>query len=212
MYQNKGKNYKPKSNNKKKNYKKPLTYNTVKNMINKTVEYKVKDQAVVLTGDTDGIAKFSLLNATVPGDLVSNREGRKITITSIQLDGSLSAISDTRVRYLLVWDKNPNQVTPNINEIINHDVTNDWTVALRNIDNMKRFIVLKDWKYNLTVNEGRSATNIKYYKRCNLQTVYNTTSLNTIADITQGALFFIVIAKDVSDVSGLMMARLRFIG
>lgn len=155
-----------------------------------------------------------LLNGISPGTGFNERVGRKFVIKSIQLRLHLSYryMGDTSMAYgavpagilrvVLVWDKQPNGVTPAITDIF---VTNN-AQSMTNLDNRNRFNILMDKVYS-TPNMAQGETNAvddhcislggtvcKKYKKCNLTTINNAGAAGTVADITTGALWLVLLS------------------
>jgi len=176
-------------------FRKPVSYKTVKKLINKNVEYKFKDTTVV---DTDIAATLRLLNGMQQGDTPSARDGRKITVKSIEIDGLVKAVDEPNMsRHMLVYDKQANGAAPVVTDILDSSSV----YGLRNLDNRSRFIILWDYKIPLPMGErevnNREYRKLKYYKRHNLQTIYNSGNAGTIADISTGALYYLSISDTV---------------
>lgn len=191
---------------------KPKTYRksktniarTVNKIINKDVEYHFKDVAPSVSLSATGT--LTLLNGLTTGDTDQTRQGKKVTVKSIQLGGTVSTTTeDTVVRAMLVYDKQANGDAPSILDIL----TAKEPGAFKNLDNRKRFIILMDRVIPLSLNEGASVRKVEYYKRHNLPVIYNQGTAGTISDISTGSIYLILFAT-VSCLSS-VKARIRFL-
>lgn len=191
---------------------KPKTYRksktniarTVNKIINKDVEYHFKDVAPSVSLSSTGT--LTLLNGLTTGDTDQTRQGKKVTVKSIQLGGTVSTTTeDTVVRAMLVYDKQANGDAPSILDIL----TAKEPGAFKNLDNRKRFIILMDRVIPLSLNEGASVRKVEYYKRHNLPVIYNQGTAGTISDISTGSIYLILFAT-VSCLSS-VKARIRFL-
>lgn len=151
-----------------------------------------------------GTIGFALLNGTVPGDLIQNRHGRAIKLSSCFLNIIVTPDSATTVanyRIFLVYDTQANGTLPLFSDVFAaSDATApaNGTIACqmpRNPSNMDRFKVL--WDYvgrqdgNSTQYQGPvHQRNVlkKYIKLKGLETRYNIGVAGTIGDIQTGSL------------------------
>lgn len=131
-----------------------------------------------------------LLNGCQRGTDVSNRVGREIMMTSVQISTQIRAAFasavGTTIRLMLVYDRFPQGASFSGGELIEGAET----FGLRVPDYRKRFKVLKDvW---VDLNPDGASTMVKtvtFYLPIKKRTVYNTGSAGTIADIENGALY-----------------------
>lgn len=183
MNKNKGKNYK-KSN--KKTYNKPLTYNAVKNMINKTVEFKTKD--------FDDTAASGLINKWINqisrGSLPDQCIGNEYNIRSVQIRGVLTHTVAGSTRIVVLYDKRERGVRTEAdvyNEYIAGSTAN--AIALRNLDVKRHFVVLYD-KLHVMTPETTLRKVVNIYKKCNLPVVIDTIGSGSTASGTLYLLMF----------------------
>lgn len=146
----------------------------------------------------------------------STRVGRKCTIRSIQMRGSLDLQSDTSSAYIclaLVWDKQANGAYPAYTDIFE---VNHYTSPL-NLANSGRFVILKRW--NLAINQATyndtgatfagSRRMIKYYKKCNIPIEFSSTT-GAITEIRSNNLFLTQLCTPDDKASGYFYFRVRF--
>lgn len=177
-------------------------------------EFKAYDFALA-TSNLDTTGSIQLLNTITQGDDISNREGRQLTIKSIELMLQAQADDTTGVRQecltMLVYDLAPQGALPAIGDILASAMVR----SARNLNNRHRFIVLKRWDYmvypDTTANNSKL---LKYYKKHNLTTTYNNTG-SGIQYISNGALYLVTLGTVESGATAGNVygnIRLRFIG
>lgn len=150
--------------------------------------------------DTTGFV--TLLNGIAVGDDNTTRDGRQVVITSVHIRGIVfpedQATGVNLARWLLVWDKAPNSSTdkPTIAQIL---TAGDNSLAMTNLDNRERFIILRDKQYPFgyqnntatqAMNVGQNMYDINEYVKLNTITTYSGT-VNTLGAIATGALWFV---------------------
>jgi len=152
-----------------------------------------------------GVMGIQLMNNTVPGDLIQNRHGRVIKMSSAFINIIVvpnSATTTANYRIFVVYDTQSNGVAPLYQDIF---LTSDGSAPIngtvacqfpRNPSNMDRFKVL--WDYTGRVDGPVAQTTgpvhnrtilKKYIKLKGLETRYNTGVAGTIGDIQTGGLF-----------------------
>lgn len=139
-----------------------------------------------------------LLNGLAPGTGASQRIGKKALMKTIQFrasigSGTLGATAFRGlVRYLWVYDKQANATAPTVAQILEQvDAT-----SFMNMDNRDRFVVLADKQFALDQNGGNESHQFKVYKKCNLPTIFNAGTAGTVADITSGSIYLLIICKN----------------
>lgn len=158
------------------------------------VEKKYLDIATSIgsTGWTTNTGSIRLLNAVTQGTDFTQRIGRTYTIVSVQYRCTMISVPDEnnssqQVRMLIVYDKQNNSATPDINQIL----TDTTTIAPMNLNNKDRFIILSD-KIIRSCTDGQNLTYLSEYKKCSL-TVQNSNVAGTAADIATGAIWLVII-------------------
>lgn len=167
-------------------------------------------------GPTGGVA---LINGIIQGDDYNQREGRKVTWTSLLFRGTIfsnnsSDVGDV-IRVMVVWDNQSNGALPAVGDVLQ---TVDYHSPM-NLNNRDRFMVLCDNYYTaeaLAVSGGALTAGapcpnfFNIYKKFNLSTIFSATTAN-IGAISTGSMFVLAIslATNVSQLS--YTARLRFI-
>lgn len=178
----------------------------LKNFIN--VEFKYKDTELSVNPSASGA--FYLLNGLQTGDNVINRDGRLVRIKSCQAKYKLTmnaSATNTTVRFLWFIDKQANQSTPTGSDLF----INVNTQGLKNLNNRKRFVFLKDQTISLSSN-SLTEKRFNYYRKLDMKTVYDAGDAGTIADITTNALYLYVISDEAVNTPSLeLYNRIRFI-
>lgn len=180
----------------------------VKQLVN--TEFDFKDTTTGVSPTSGG--SMTLLNGMTQGDTASSREGNSIRMKSLDLRFYLtnnSTAVNTNTRVMLVHDKQPNGSTALVTDVL---ATNN-VVSPRNLDNRKRFKVIYDRTFSLST-AGPSNLNSAFYKKDFNQHVafYNASNAGTIADISTGALFLLLLSDQAVNAPTInYYFRLRFI-
>lgn len=162
-------------------------------------EFKSIDENVsAATLDTTG--SVTLLNGCARGSDIDEREGREITMKSIQLRGLINANANAAqnqwVRIMIVYDRQTNGAEPAIADIVSPGSL----VGMRSLENRKRFKILMDRTITLNANyDGAStvytASNnhhfIEYYRKLDHPVTFNSGSAGTVSDISTGSLYMV---------------------
>ena len=195
--------------------------------------------AVAVVGTTNTNANIQVLNLIQQGNGSWNRVGRKTHLSSVRIKGAITFITAPvlatgvtaapSLRILLVWDKQPSGgAIPSFDTMFGI-TAQDGTESCPTVncplkyDNMDRFVVLKDMYLTAPCNPSFSigsgpqvSVNLgidEYLKLKDLESVYSgQSSPMTIADISTGALYFVVRSQLVgtSSVNVDAVARVRY--
>lgn len=143
---------------------------------------------------------IALLNGCSRGDEISQRNGRETTMKSIWFRANLFATSATGLgqiaRLLLVYDRQPNAAALTVADVL----TAATIYAPRNLDNRKRFKIFMDQTFVLpsritaTVS-GTEQVVANFYRKLRHPVVYNSGDAGTVADITTGSLYLVVVGS-----------------
>lgn len=168
--------------------------------------------------DTTG--SITLLNTVAQGASVSQRVGKKIVLKSLQMRGQMvnnsTAISND-VAFLIVYDRRPTGALPAITDIL----ASVNAQAMNNDANSGRFVIIKRCDELLLGNTSavaslteRTALGTDHYIPLgNKPTTYKAAGTGAIADIEQGALYFVTVGNAVAGTSAAIVNctfRLRF--
>ncbi len=183
-------------------------------------------------GEQDPSATI-LLNTVVQGDGESNRDGRKITMRSILVEGVVTtAVQNTQsaadtqatIFIALVLDTQTNGATLSSEDVFTNPGANAVTAAgpFRNLQQTKRFKILATRRFTLKMPEMSGdptsviiaglAQRFKIFKTLNKQVNYTGTT-ETVANIADNSLHIIAYASN-TNLSPLISyaSRLRFVG
>jgi len=169
--------------------------------------------------DTTGTV--SCLNLVAVGDDNTARDGRQVTIKSVQLKGIVKPIdadtSSTYARVMLVWDNaNNSGAIATIAQILTASTSESFPL----VDNANRFTILSDQSFVL----GRTSATatqavagsptvgcLDIYKRINQITQYSGTTA-AIGSIQNGALLLVTIGDNAAGDGAVatLAARVRF--
>lgn len=168
--------------------------------------------------DTTG--SVTLLNTVPQGASVSQRVGKKIVLTSLQVRGNTfnnSAALWNDVAMLIVYDRRPTGALPAITDILNSVSS----VSMNNDANSGRFVIVKRSDF-VMIGNTTAAANISesavvdasaYIPLGNKPTVYKAAATGAIGDIEQGALYLVTVgavAAGTTAASAQLAFRLRF--
>lgn len=150
--------------------------------------------------DVSTTTSATLLNGSIPGTGPSNRIGRKLVMTSIEIKARNYVIGGAGVdqshRVLLVYDKQPNGVALTAADVLD----NATTIGLKKLDNRGRFTILMDKHFELSKHdEALSTVGWKFYRKLKMPVIYNSGNAGTIADINTGSLYLVCIGDVVND-------------
>lgn len=157
-------------------------------------EFKSVDTAVV--GAVDSTGSVTLINGIARGDDINERDGREVTMKSIQCTVQLYVTDTTGLdqsqRILVVYDKQTNAAAPAVTDIL----TAATVFSPRNLENRKRFTVLMDRCYTLNASaESGSSRLFKWYRRLRHPITFNSGNAGTVADIVTGGLYVVLIGN-----------------
>lgn len=161
------------------------------------VEYKNIDVGQTIATDTTGAVV--LLNGCARGDDINNRIGRKTMMRSLQLTVVSLVTAGTGVdqfhRVLVVYDRQTNATALTGAQVL----STFGTTAFKNLENRSRFKILMDKTIHLNAsNEPGSEKIWKKYFRFNLPVTYNSGDDGTVADITTGSLYCLIVGNKVA--------------
>ena len=136
-----------------------------------------------------------LLNGIAPGTGASQRIGKKVLMKTIQFRcgiGSNTAGTNVFrgiVRMLWVYDKQANATAPTVAQILESTTGS----SFMNMDNRDRFLVLADREFAIDQSGGNQSVTFKLYKKVNLPVIFNAGTAGTVADITTGSVYLLLI-------------------
>lgn len=136
---------------------------------------------------TFGVA--TLLNGCIPGSGASDRIGRKITMKSLLCRWAVTlqptSTQGSPIRILIVYDKQANTTAPAVTDILLADAF----LSQNNLSNRDRFVTLMDLiTPPLTAGNDYVQAGV-FYKRLNLETMFNAGTAGTVGDITSGSVY-----------------------
>jgi len=178
----------------------------IKGRITSNVEHKeLKYVDTDLTSVCNTTGTVIALNLIAVGNDNTTRNGREVTIKSVQLLGIMQPFDNSIVlahlaRYMLVWD---NAVNSGSIASISDILTSSSSIKHANTDNQYRFTILHDFKIGMSGPSAQEPSVIKVdmQKTLNLLTKYSGTTA-AIGSIQNGALLFVSIGNTVEDGGG----------
>jgi len=162
-----------------------------------------------------------LLNGCVPGADITNRVGRKIMMKSLMLRINFAPIVTVPsplgcvARAMVVYDSQTNITATTSTLVLNTDTF----LSPNKLENRERFTVLMDKfvalpasNYAVSVPTAGSPSPriLKKFIRINRDTIFNSGSAGTVADIVSGSLYLVIIAQNVT-YSAQADSRVRFV-
>lgn len=183
-------------------------------------EWPRLDMATTVIGSEYDPLTVNQLSGVAIGDGEFNRDGRKITIKSLHLRGTISSTGADNdgqcVRIILVQDTQTNGAQFTAQQVLAVPSTPALAVeAFRNLDYIQRFRILKDKTFVLNVENGStSPRTIRHLSwninNLNIQVNHNDSG-NTVAGVTDNSFHLICIAQRPSTVFN-YVCRTRFVG
>lgn len=178
------------------NVSKPIknyVYNAIQAQKESKIDGVQNSTATTTAGD------FILLNGIGQGAASGQREGDEIYNKSIRIQGFFKN-EDTesrRVRLVLLVDYQSNGSLPTLAQLFDVETTNVYDGALRERENMRRFIFLRDMFFTLApTGESGDQKIVKLYKKLNFKTKYDASSGTAYTDILKGTLWLLKISSD----------------
>jgi len=160
-------------------------------------------------------ASIVLMNGVATGDDYTNRDGRKISMTSALLRlyfESSTTTTEPLVRLMLIYDKQANGAAPTAADIFDATIATN-AVSPNNLNNRDRFVTLADeafiMKQGVNVAGSFRAHLCRYIKLPRLQTVFSGTGA-TVASIATGSIYLVQVSN-VASVTSTGTCRIRFI-
>lgn len=166
-------------------------------------EFKSVDTAPALNVTTTGA--IQLLNGMAPGSGIDQHTGTEVTMRSIQCSYIAFSTAATGIRQthrlMLVYDRQCNATALTILQVLKL-VT---VVSEKVLENRRRFKILMDrtvdLQGDLAAGTGTSIVSGRFYRRLRHPITFNAGAAGTIADITTGSLYFIVIGTEPAGVT-----------
>jgi len=95
------------------------------------------------------------------------------------------------VRFLIIQDKQSNATAPTVAQIL--EVATG--TSAMNMDNRDRFSVIMNKSVPIDQNGGHQSGKINVYKKLNFPTIFNAGTAGTVADITSGSIYMLLIGE-----------------
>lgn len=181
----------------------------LKNMVN--AEFKSVTAIDNTTHTPTTTPSRLLLNPLGRGDDINQRHGRVVRARSIEIDGHVtinSAATNTRLRVVLLLDTHPDGATPAYSDVFQHASS---VVAIRNLDNRRRFVILRDFLIQLN-DSTRDMSRVKLYRRLNFHQIFDDSNAGDITDIKHNALYLFLISDEATNSPSVhLTTRYRFV-
>lgn len=184
-------------------------------------EKKYLDTA--LQGNIDSTGELASFAATVTGlclipqgDTSVTRDGRECTVTSIQIRGIVkgnTTLNPGIARLILIQDTQSNKAYPAYSDIFTGTDYKDF----RNLDNNKRFKVLRDLSYDLqsfpttTPTYSNPSIYIDEYLKVSIPITFSGAT-GAIGEITQNNIFLAWVSSADDTITCDLKCRIRFLG
>lgn len=190
----------------------------IKGAIAPSFELKYTDTTGAYALDTTGAV--TPLNLLAVGDDNTTRDGRQVTIKSVQLRGwaypADSNVSSQKCRVLIVWDNAVNGALPTVADILTVSSANSFPL----VNNAHRFTIIWDKSFVIgqvsdTATQSFAVSpgiiDLEYYKRLNAVTQYSGTTA-AIGSIQNGALYMVTIGVQAAAAGAVaqVVTRVRF--
>lgn len=155
-----------------------------------------------------------LINGLTQGAGIGQRIGQEILMRSVQLNAVSVATAgtgtDQRARILLVYDRQANGGAPAMTDVLESASE----VAMRNLQNRKRFKILMDKCIHLNATgESDSEITWRFYRKLRHPVTFNAGNAGTVADIATGSMYLMFYGSNGAGATAgscLLSARIRF--
>lgn len=209
-------------------FKKAKIYPTSRQVSGRLAELKNFDTALAFDYDATGEVPATGQLALIPqGDTANTRDGRQCVVKSIHIKGqayytpathAVGTVPASSVHMFLVHDKQCNKAAAAYADVL--DGANGYN-SLPNLDNQKRFRILKKWMIPFgptgswvgTATLPMQVIPVEYYHKCSIPINFTGTS-GAIGTIESDNLFLLAVADGNTDdlISFAGTCRLRFLG
>lgn len=136
-----------------------------------------------------GFSALNLLNGVAPGTDATTRIGRKIRIKSLLIRWKANlqptSVGGSPIRLMCVYDKQTNGAAPTAATILLADAF----LSPNNLDNRDRFVTLFDIITDPLSVAGDVEIGGTLFKKLDLETMFNSGTAGTVADITTGSIY-----------------------
>lgn len=186
--------------------------NKFKGLIN--VEKKHHD-VELSTNAVSTTPQINLLTGIAQGDTNLTRTGNDILMKTLEMKFKItqhaSATRYTTVTGWLICDKRCDGTLPGYTDIFDDPTsTSDRVIAMRNDDNLERFVVIKKWRWLLT-ESGREVSVTDEFVKLDIHCRYDGTG-STIADGKDNQLYLVLVSDEPANTPLVeVISRLRFI-
>lgn len=174
-------------------------------------EFKYSEGRYSNTIDSTTVTQAQGLAGLTKGDGASNRDGNQVRIKSIQLKiaGEINAsATSTRLRCILVIDKQANGVAPTLANILSLNTA--YIDSFRDLDFRKRFVILRDFTMLLDSNNEQAQMDV--YKKVDIKVVYDASNNGDITDISTNSIFMFFVSDEAVNLPTVTSSyRIRYI-
>jgi len=147
---------------------------------------------------THSVATWSapiLLNGIPSGSGASDRIGRKITLASILVRGSVrlspTSVGGSPIRILVFYDKQANSAA-RVSVAPNDVLVIDNFKSPNELSNRDRYVTIFDHITSPISTNGDFSQNVTLYKKLQLEQIFTSGPLGTVAEISTGAVWAVV--------------------
>lgn len=136
-------------------------------------------------------ASIFLLNGIATGTNATNRVGRRITMTALQLRVNVTlattSVGSSPLRFLVVYDKQTNGANPMATDVL----VNDTIDSNMNLGNSRRFETLCDIEFPCIGTAGPQSAWVNRYVKLNHPVEFNGSSSAAVTAITSGSVIML---------------------
>lgn len=180
----------------------------VERKIDANTEDKITQVRKAVTA-VDQTATYELMNGLVQGNSQITRIGNTIKMKYLNIHLSLfilsaglaAATTGYYLRYMVVYDRQPNGANPSLNQLLYNVAPTETYESLININGRKRYQILTDRVIPIQIHGGATNVSNMIYvnRRIKLKgkkAVFNAGNTGTITDFVTGSLFLILMCDD----------------
>ncbi len=176
-------------------------------------EFKFVDVDITTASVTTTYNK-KLLNGLQKGTGSSDRIGRSVKMKSLDIGiictRNVASTTNNFVRVSLVYDRAPDASTVVSLEVF--QTADNKILSPRNLDFRNRFMIMKEWIFDIGNAGNRPAIHANYYKKLDMHAIFNSSDLGTIADLEKGALYLMYVSDASTNAPSLTFySRIRYL-
>jgi len=171
----------------------------------KAVTVYIGDSAATWSGSVH------LLNGIARGDDITERNGRQVTMKSIEVQLQFQCTTpvgvpgNNMIRVMIVYDRQANAAALTPAQVLDSIGTINTPITPKNLENRERFVILRDMKFGIPGSQVAdfiaAPKYAKFYQGVSMPVTFNAGDAGTVADIVTGSLYLLVFSDEAAGAS-----------